>query len=126
MEETLRSHLMGSLPALGERLDWGLRPQGSVLPAITLTLISRVRDQTFRGRSGLARARVQIDCWETSYGAAKMLARTVVTASDTLNSWAGGPFLGAFIDSERDDVGDAQPAPIFRTSLDFVVWHTET
>ena len=125
MEETLRAALRTAFAtSAGGRVDWGLRPQGAALPALTLTLVSRVRDQTYAGRSRLVMSRVQVDLWAASYAAAKTLARALVVATDAL----GGPgksFAAVLVDGERDDVEADGPDPIHRTMIDLIIWHDE-
>jgi hypothetical protein len=59
-------------------------PANPVLPALTLFRVS--------GGPGMPwedRARVQVDCWGTSRGATSVLARTVISALDRLQSTSG-------------------------------------
>ena len=124
MEEALRSALLaaaGVSSLVGTRIDWGLNPQGAARPSIRLTTVSRVRDTTFAGMSGLSASRVQVDCFADSYGGAKAVSRAVVAKVDTL--WPS-LFQGVLVPGERDTVEDAEPNPINNSSVDLIVWHT--
>lgn len=131
MEEDLRTFLLGGAAVsaiVGERLAWGARPQGELLPCGTLHRITGGRDYHMRGRSGLVDSLVQIDCWAGTWLAAKELARAVVARLDGLTE---GSFQKAFVESERDsfEAGEG-PQPggttdFYRTSLDVRIWHVE-
>jgi hypothetical protein len=124
MEEALIGYLLSraSLVALvGSRIHWAVRPQGTPLPAVVLTRIDAVRDQTYAGRSGLVRSRVQVDCWGASYTSVKAVARQVVQHADA------APFNAVFIDDESDsfEPGPEAAGALHRTRLDLIIWHTE-
>lgn len=129
MEEAIRSLLM-ALPALsstvGTRIDWGVRPQATALPAITIDLISGVPQMNLDGAGLWSKSRIQIDCW----------ARTSLTARNMATA-IGGPFglftgyrgdhlqtrLRTFIMTTRADQDTDAQGPIHRMMLDVVVWH---
>jgi Protein of unknown function (DUF3168) len=61
----LRSRLLAAGPLIalvGKRIDWKLRPQGSALPAIVLTLVSDPRPRMMKGPIDYRSSRVWIDC----------------------------------------------------------------
>lgn len=121
MDTVLRAHLKAALPAVP--VDWGLSAQGVTPPRVVLYRISGGPDYVMSGPSGLARARVQIDCYETTIGAAKLLARSVRIALSGLRS---GVISGAFLDQERDLPPDADgPELVCRVSLDFIIHYQE-
>ncbi|RHZ91360.1 DUF3168 domain-containing protein [Cereibacter sphaeroides] len=121
MEEALRALLL-DVPAVaalvGPRVNFGRHPQGEPLPALVLTTVSDREGLTLAGPDGLQRARVQIDCYAESYGAAKQLSRAVRAV---LHGHSGGGFQGVFLDGARDlrEPGDDTGRP-FRVSLDFL------
>ena len=124
MEEALRSLLKNAAPVVAlasTRIDWGARQQGKTGPAVVLHRIGGRRGQHLQGPDGLISSRVQIDCWAASYGSAKALARVVITA---LNGHRDTTFQRVFIEAERDDHDLTPPEPLFRTSLDLLIWHT--
>jgi hypothetical protein len=86
LEYQLRLFLLndGDVAALvADRVFPAPAPQNSVMPLITLQRISTDRDYVLEGRTGLAGALIQIDCWADApeyagtYGTAKHVADTV-------------------------------------------------
>jgi hypothetical protein len=129
MEEALIAKLLaapGVAGLAGTRVYPGSRPQGSGLPAIVFNRIDGAPLYADEGELGLVQARVQVDCWADSYSGAKGLARATNAAlSAFVGEVAGTQFLSIFIDAERDlREGGANAAEyLFRTSIDFIVWH---
>jgi hypothetical protein len=131
MEEVLRSVLLEAADVaalVGSRIHWVRSPQGSASPRIVLYRIDGLRDMTMQGPSGLVSSRVQVDCIGTTYGSAKGAARAVAARLNGFSGWPSGiRFEGCFLIGERDDFEDADtPDKLFRTSLDFNIWHQET
>lgn len=130
MEEDLLAFL-DALPAItdlvGDRISWGKRGDGEPLPAIVLHNISSPRDYTLQARVRLVRHLVQVDCWGSTFDAAKLLSRAVIAALDGLRD---APFSGAFIEADESDswLSDGPDAAgstdIFRSRLDVRVCHT--
>lgn len=128
MEEALRSILTGAASVTGQtgtRIYWGLVPQSAALPFIRMTVVSGIRDYALSGATSLVDSRVQVDCYATSYGGAKLLARAVMaTLSAYRGEVPGVEIGGVFVESERDlsepDQGDTQTR--FRVSVDLTVW----
>lgn len=129
MEEALIAKLLadGGVAALvGTRVYPVARPQGSVFPAVTLATVSNVPVYTNDGESGIAEARVQIDCWGETYGSVKTAARAVIAAlSAFFGTVDGTVFQYVLLDGERDsrESGSNAPEYLFRTQLDFRVWY---
>lgn len=124
MEEALRALLRADTAVaaiVGTRVDWNTRPQGDALPAITLHRITGSPGYHVAGSDGLYESVVQVDCWASSFPAAKTLARAVEAA---LSGHIGGVFRAVFIEALRDRVDDGQPALIHQSSLDIRAWHT--
>ncbi|MBP7704199.1 MAG: DUF3168 domain-containing protein [Caulobacter sp.] len=128
MENTLKQHLLGdpTLAALvADRINWVRRPEKAGLPAITLRRVGGPRDYHMQGASGLVLARLQIDCWGASFGAAKDVAKALIAS---LNAMPRGDIVQAvFINDETDvdDAGQLEDVPVFNTRVDARVWHTE-
>lgn len=123
MEEALRALLRGdsAVAAFVEaRVDWGLRPQGQTVPAISLWRVAGGDGYTFDGPDGQTESVVQVDCWAADYSAAKRLARAV----KALVSGQSAQGLTLFVRAERDGYEDDPASLLFRTSLDLTVWHT--
>lgn len=131
MEEALRTFLLaytGLTGLVGTRVHWVRSPQGSASPRVVLYRISGLRDMVMNGPTGLVASRVQVDCIGSSYGSAKTVARAVEARLSGYSGPASGIDLqGCFLIGERDDFEDTDtPDKLFRTSLDFNIWHKET
>ena len=123
MEEQLRALLLADNTVAGRvatRIDFGTRPQGSALPSIVMNTISDLDDYILAARSGHSEARVQIDCYAHSYGAAKLLSRDV---RGLLSGYRGGIFKGVFHEGQRDsrEGGSNEPDRPHRVSMDYLV-----
>jgi hypothetical protein len=128
MEEALVAYMLAgtSLAALvGSRINWVRSPQGSASPRIVLYRISGLRDMSLKGPTGFVSSRVQCDCLGLTYSSAKATARALEARISGYSGTTGGiRFEGIFLTAERDDFSDADtPDKLFRTSLDFNVWH---
>lgn len=133
MEEALRGLLLGTAALsdrVGTRIDWGVRSQGSKLPAITLHSIGGGIRMNLGGSSGWSRDRIQIDCWGRTFIAARDLADILVPRGRSGGLLVGfrGDLPGVRLrtlplDRSSDDDEDSE-GPVHRTSLDISVWHT--
>lgn len=118
MEEALRARIAAQI---GAAVDWGWNLQGAVLPRVTLTLVSNVPSYNTDGPSDMAQARVQIDCFAASQGAAIVLARQVEAA---ISGYRSAPLLGVFLDGAVDIAPDTEAGEIFaRRMLTAMVHH---
>lgn len=129
MEEIFIAYLLGSVPLttlVGNRINWNTRPQITSMPALNLTKISAVRSYQMLGSSGLVSARVQIDCWATSFESVMEVSRAVITLlSGTRFTDGGIQFQAIFLDSERHFFEEEAAERFHRVSLDFIIWHSE-
>jgi hypothetical protein len=131
MEESLIGYLKaasGITALLGTnpvRIYWTLAPQNVAKPYATLQRISGNRDTHMKGVSGLVESRVQVDCYGLTYAASKGVARAVeARISGGAFTQSGTAFRVCLLDTERDGYEDgATPDKLFRTSLDFIIWH---
>ena len=123
MEEQLRAILLASsgvTALVGTRVNFGEHPQGQPLPAIVMSTVSEVSDHTIDGPDGVPDARVQVDCYAVTYGAAKQLSRVVRTVLDGHSANAiQGVFLAGARDMREGGTNEAQRP--FRVSMDFTV-----
>lgn len=126
MEEALRALLLTTtavVARVADRIDFGLRPQGKPEPAIRLTTINDgPMDHSLDGPS-LSRARVQIDCFDQDYGAAKITSRAVRTL---LDGYSGGVFRGVFLAGARDTDDGEGPTRVHCVSMDFIITYNFT
>lgn len=128
MEEAFLNYLLAgsSLAALvGTRINWTRSPQGSASPRVVLYKIAGLRDMCMDGPTGFVSSRIQADCIGTTYASAKSTARALEALISGYAGTTGGVrFEGVFLVAERDDYFDTDtPDKLFRTSLDFNVWH---
>ena len=129
MEEDLLAYLLadaGLSSLVPNRVFWVRRPQGSPLPAIVLTRISRLPDYTLSGPSDMTQSRIQADCYADSYGRSKAVVRALVARMSGARVKHGATtFQSVFVDGERDsfettDAGER----LFRCSTDLILHHS--
>lgn len=104
------------------------RPTGSSLPALTYQTVYQEITEALAEQAGLRRSRVSIECTDDTYGDTKTLRNAVTAALIDYN----GTICGEIIDSVRLEAAvdldeDLEPASgsvgVFRTILDFIVFH---
>lgn len=126
----LRARLVadGPLDALVDgRVFWIERPQtgdNSRLPAVTLTTISDMREQTLKEVEGYQASRVQIDIWARVQDG--LYAVTEATIASALGPFTtqGQIFSRAMVDlPPRDMVERVADQTIFRVSMDLIFHH---
>lgn len=123
MEQDIRALLLaasGVTDICGTRINFGANPQGAALPAIVLNTVSDVQGVVLTAPEGHAEARVQVDCYASTYGAAKTLANAV---RSRLTGYAGGDIQGVFQASSRDyrDGNTTDPDRPYRVSADYTI-----
>ncbi len=122
IEATLYNYLTGhaGLKSLvGSRIYPMQLPQNVMLPALTYQRISGPRVHGVGGRPILARPRIQIDSWATSYANAKVLSAEVRAALD--GHRAAEDAWGCILDNEIDDY-DAETGR-YRVIIDVIITH---
>ncbi len=126
MEEALVQYLLGAIgltSLIGQRADWAIRPQASLLPQLVLHTIDSAPYYSDEGESGLFSARVQVDCWDRTYAGAKTIARQVLSRlSGAVFTQGPVTFQLSHAEDQQDDfeigAGDEE---FYRTRLDFIV-----
>lgn len=121
IEEALYSHLSTSttlMALVSDRIYPIMMPQDPELPAITYQRISNSPVNSMGGHGGLDNPKIQIDCWATSYSAAKALGdklrKTIATAT-------------AFNSVQLNDQDLYEDGTeIYRVSMDFSCWFKST
>ncbi|AOW22230.1 hypothetical protein AVM11_08815 [Sphingomonas melonis TY] len=130
MEEALRDLLLIAAPiagVVGRRIDWGVRSQGSALPAITLHQIGGNPTMLLDGPADWERDRIQIDCLGRTYKASRDLADAIAGRRGVLVGYRGdhkGHRLRTFVVGRRSDNDSDTVGPVFRASIDVMIWHT--
>lgn len=129
MEEALIAILLAS-PAVraiaDARIFPGMVPQGEVMPAVVVNVISGARQYADDGEVGLADVRIQIDAWALTFTDAKRLGRAVTAALSGFDGQVNDvEFQSVTQEDERDlQEGGSNAAEYrFRNSRDFIVWH---
>ncbi len=133
MEEAFTQYLLGSTDLtdlVGQRITWATRPQASALPSIVLHKISGAPEYSDEGEAGLFSARIQIDCWGSTYAAAKGVGREVMarlSGGGASFTQEGMEFQASFNEDEQDSFErGAGGEDLYRTRLDFIIWYKET
>lgn len=103
---------------------WLDRPQGSVLPSITLQTISNDRPQHMAGFQSTRTARVQMDVWAATLITATQIMDAAVMALRPKETSNGIEFGVTFFEDERDFAERLETKTIYRTSVDLIVWHS--
>jgi hypothetical protein len=128
MEEAIIARLLatsGISSLVSTRVYPGAVPQGSAMPAMVVNTITGAPIYADEGEVGLDQARMQIDCWATTYAGAKLLAREVRESLSGFEGASGGvTFPYILLETTRDSrEGGANTSEYrYRTSMDFIIW----
>jgi hypothetical protein len=128
MEAAIRTRLLataGVTALVSQRVYCGSRPQGGAVPDIVINRVSGAPIYTDDGEAGLTNVRIQVDCYGTTYAAAKGVARAVqVSLSDFIGTAGATTFQNIMLDSERDfrEGGSNTSEYLFSTQMDFIIW----
>lgn len=124
MDNALWTLLTGT-PAVtaicGQRIYWGVIPQGAVSPALALNIISGSDAPHLRGTDGLWVYRVQVDCYAANRPEARALSGTVVGAMNGYRAASPG-IAGVFVDATRETFEAAASGRPSRISHDFNIF----
>ena len=113
---------------VGDRVAWGERGQGSLIPAVVLWDVSSVGQYSLDGDTSLRRTRVQVDVWADTYEEADETERAVDGLLSGYRGSVGGVmFQGIFRESRRDTIkSDANdPDRLWGVRLEYTVNHQE-
>jgi len=111
----------GVLALVSTRVYWKRLPQMPTYPAITLELIDGDPNNALNAVSGLHWARVRVNSWGSTYGAAYELAAAVTAA---LNGQKTSTLRSLVSQGKRDFFEPEVPA--YYLSEDFSTLHTES
>lgn len=112
----------GVLALVGDRISWGLVPQGSTDPAIAMHEISSLPTYTMEGQVDLVPVRVQIDARGLTFHSAMTVARAVRAKLSGFSGTEGGTeFLGIFQVSGRTLFEKAGDRVYHTVSTDFEI-----
>ena len=132
MRRALRSRLLANATVaglVGARVyNMDTRPQGGVLPAVTIRQISGERQYTHDAVARLVDGRAEVNCYGANGADAVALATAVRRAIEGAGFTADTETVqSVFLLSEQDFTGEAEAAGVrvFRVMLDFQVWYQE-
>ena len=132
--EGVTARLLDSAPVtaiVDRRINWGIRPQGEPLPAVTLQVVSDPRPAHLKGYDGARRTRLQTDCWAETLAQALALAAAVISTLKEPVTVGDKKFGNALVDAQRDlgeTVGGGTGSQssgtfIHRQSVELSIWH---
>ena len=125
LEQGLVTFLEAFSPAIaGGRIHPLVLPQNTTLPAVTYQRISGPRVRSLSGPGGKARARIQIDVWDSTYLSAKDVATQIRQALDGYKGLMGTvqvDNVSLATDWDRNDPN----REIKGVSMDFMFSHVE-
>ncbi len=124
MDEALWTYLMGSsalTAACNGQIFWGLAPQGTVAPYLSMHIIGGAEGLHLTGRDGLWRGRVQMDCYGADRPAALAMSRALVAVLDGHHDTGLAGFRGVFLETTREGTEDAAEGRPCRISHDFMI-----
>lgn len=129
MQEDLISLILadaGVTAAVGTRIWWVRRPQGEEVPLAILQMVSSVPAVAMAGETNWTDSRVQVDCYATTYAAARGAARAIAALLGGHSGTTGSTeFQGVFRISDRDlfEGGDTEDDRLYRVMTEFrVIW----
>jgi hypothetical protein len=127
VQEQLRAYLIADATLsglIGTRLTWGINDQDAAMPRVTLQRISGAPEYSDEGEVSLGQARVQVDCFATTYAGAVAISRAIRTRISGARFTQSGVTFDVFIDAERDDFEPGEGGrDVHRVSMDLIVWH---
>ncbi|QAY77922.1 DUF3168 domain-containing protein [Sphingosinicella sp. BN140058] len=137
MQSALRARLIAAAPVAAivapfapagatptKAVFWGLRPQGSGLPALVLTIVTGSRPQHLKGFQSLRATTVQIDAWADDFDTAKALIEVAIAAVLQPGTFAGIKFGRATDIGEPRALGEQTSTDyLHRQSVDLTIWH---
>lgn len=94
------------------------------LPAVTCTVVSELRQNSFRGPIALPGTLFAIDCWGETYTSARALATQVRLALDGWQGTSEGETVQASILEGQQDIFESE-VNVHRTSLDVRLFWNE-
>ena len=99
-------------------------PQGSKVPRITYTEVSREDGQTQTGPDCLAAHHWELDCWAKTYGDMRELGELVRKRLNGYDGPMGGYTRVSFFMVNRQDTFEDE-SKLHRGILEFIVWYRE-
>lgn len=127
-EDALTARLKGDAPLkalVGDRVHWGVAPQGAVRPFLILQILSDPRPQTMKGPIGYRDTLVQADSYGESAVQAKAVRNAAIAALAPDGTFFGVRFGRGRVTGGLTAVEDIDGVgPVRRDSIDCMIWHT--
>lgn len=115
---------------VGARVYSNAAPESATFPLIVFEVDSAAHEHHAGGAAGLVSASVDIECYEEGATLVSTLADAVRNSLQGFNGDLGAlRVTGVFLDNEFDEViqrPTGHPTTIYRTTLEFTMWHRET
>lgn len=118
MEAALRARLL-DLAAVGGRVYWDERPQGSALPALTLSIVNDRRPENLKGFD-VPETLVQVDVWAANFADKRSIREAVIAVLSPPATVGGIEFMRATEINSRGLNERTETAFIFRDAIDFL------
>lgn len=99
--------------------------QASKRPCLVFSREAAERERTFCGTQALLVSRMRIDAYARTYDGAEQLAQAVRSALTDYAGLMGSTTVQDAVLEQDFDLMDLEPG-LFRVSLVFAIWHTET
>lgn len=131
IEQAVEEMVAAALPLLlliGDppRIHHKRLPQNAPLPAVVYQLVSDPSVNSHDGPSGLARARVQFDCWGRNKSEMWDVARALRISLPGIRGTFGGMAIhGGLKLSEQTDASPDLTGSMRRRIIDVAFWHEE-
>ena len=123
VEMAIRTRLVthpGTSALITSRVFPQLMPQGTILPAVTYSVVSRTTEPTMGyANSGMWATLIQIDCWAETYAGVKALADQVRAGLMDWHQESPEPIWRVLHQSEEDSF--ESETSLFRVSMDFEI-----
>ena len=129
MQTELRTRLLEDATVsgiVGNRISWGIRPQGEAYPSLVLVLVNDARPQTFTANIAARETVVQIDCYGRTTAEVASLREAVINCIVLAETVGDIEFQRAFVDVVRNANQYSETGRIYRDSIDARIWHRST
>ena len=114
---------------VGNRIDWGKRPNGERLPAIVLKVRADPRPRHMKGFQGLRKTTVQIDVYsdQSQTQAADIVEMIIGAIGDPWrDDDAGVRFERSDFEGPDESGENSDEGYVYRARLDAEIWHAKT
>lgn len=127
----LRTYLLSQSKVtqlVGDRIYATVIPQNATYPCVSVSTVSEATVKQMSGySSGLADARIQLDCWAENEDAAFQVADLIRNYLDGYSGTVANIQLDSvtYIDKNEtvEPQGDGSDIPISRISVDYRIWY---